>query len=165
MKSDLNETAPDDMDRILDQLLASQPLKAAPGALETLRQRIRRDEADVESALDPLFAIDPSLRLPNLARQVRERLNRGPEASPQPQPRNWFSWVTPLAAACVLGLSLFSFQQQAPAPQSAEIADSHAPRMAEDAELTQIFALAANLQASADVSGISSVEDIAHLFN
>jgi hypothetical protein len=163
MKSDVNETAPDDMDRILDQLLASQPLKAAPGALETLRQRLRRDEADVESALDPLFAIDPTLRVPNLARQVRDRLARAPEASPQP--RKWFSWVTPLAAACVLGLSLFSFQQQAPAPQSAEIADSHAPHLAEDAELTQIFALASNLQVSADVSGISSVEDIAHLFN
>lgn len=150
-----------------DQWLASDSVQPRPGMMARIRARMAAEDQAFEQALDTLFTPDPALRNPLMATRVRERL----DAMPAPERDNviWFQWLTPIAAACVLGIALFSFQSKAPSPQLS-LAAHEAPTLtvqmdpARDPEITRIFALAANLQGTSDMSRLQSVDSLAFLF-
>lgn len=81
----------------------------------------------------------------------------------------WFKWLVPLAAAATLTLTFISFQQSAPnggqleAPSALTVAEPGLSSV--DAELMDIFALAANLEGGPEVAKLESVEDLAFLFD
>jgi hypothetical protein len=136
------------------------------GFLEGVRARMNETPMDLDDAIDSLLRPNPDLRDPHMAAKIRQRMEQTIPARPNTP---WFQWLTPLAAAAMLGLAFVSFQMQAPdtrAPVATfETPTPLLPTFAEpDSDLTQIFALAANLHGPADVSSLQSVDNLAYLF-
>jgi hypothetical protein len=154
-----------------DAWLRHLPIEAPPDISHRVRRVLRENPSpDPETAIDELFQIDARLRDPNMAGKVRRRLKEVGQPVVN-APAHWFQWLSPLAATLVLGLTFFSFQQQAPEPRPAPQAPGFAHSQttgnlpAEDPELTRIFALASNLMAPADMAELKSVDDLASLFH
>jgi hypothetical protein len=167
MKSSHQEQDPG-MDRFFTWLskLAVQP---KPDFLQRTRQRLLENSEPADQLLDQLLKMDESMRNPQMVHLVRHRLAETRESASS-RSLAWFSWLAPLAAAATLTLAFVSFQSRAPreAPNMALQTDPGIlveDIIDEDSELTRIFALAANLHSSADMSQLQSVEDLASLFD
>jgi hypothetical protein len=148
-----------------EQWLSERPVNAHPDLLARVRTQIATENEEIERKIDALFAQDPSLRNPRMTSQVRARIQKIPDQSNV----IWFQWLTPVAAAVVLGIAFFSFQTKAPLPEASFPAEqqlvlSAQPEPANDSELTRIFALASNLEGTSDMSRLQSVDDLAFLF-
>jgi hypothetical protein len=160
---------PDKPDNLLDRFdawLKDTPVSPDKGFLERVHSRLHPTDDDLDQAIDNLLRPDPSLNDPRMAAKVRQRLKQNRQA---PSTAPWFQWLAPLAAAAMLSLAFISFQMQAPdapSPLAAhESPNPPFPTTAEpDSDLTQIFALAANLHGTADVSSLQSVDNLAYLF-
>lgn len=154
-----------------DAWLRRLPIEPPPGFSRQVRRSLRENASqNPETAINELFRIDARLRDPDMAGKVRRRLKETGQPVVK-APAHWFQWLSPLAATLVLGLTFFSFQQQAPEPRTAPQAPGFAQSQntgnlpAEDPELTRIFALASNLMAPADMADLKSVDDLAVLFH
>lgn len=148
-----------------DKWLAEPAVQAPSGLLERVRGRIAEENQAWEKQLDALFAKDPSLRNPDMVARIRQKISRKPDQNKV----IWFQWLTPVAAALILGIAFFSFQTRAPSPEAvpalqSQMALSTPAELSVDPELTRIFALAANLQGTSDMSRLQSVDDLAFLF-
>ena len=137
--------------------------------LKRTRQRLLTESEPVDQLLDQLLKMDASMRNPQMVHLVRHRLDETRQAGSN-RSLAWFSWMAPLAAAATLTLAFVSFQSRAPreAPVMAVQTDPGIlveNIVDEDSEITRIFALAANLHSSADMSQLQSVEDLASLFD
>jgi hypothetical protein len=159
----------DQSDYILDRFdawLKEAPVVPDKGFLAAVRSRLEQPSGDLEAAIDELLQPDPSLKDPHMAAKVRQRMARSHSSRNSSQ---WFRWLTPLAAAATLTLAFISFQMQAPGPMAPVALNSGpgpvaAPSVEPDTDLTEIFALAANLHGPADVSSLQSVDNLAYLF-
>jgi hypothetical protein len=125
------------------------------------------EDQAVEQLLDGLFKVDPALANPHMVKRVRNRLDS--TVKPARDKVIWFQWLTPAAAACILGIAFFSFQTKAPSPPASLAAmDSSVLSvpvdLPQDPELTRIFALASNLQTTSDMARLQSVDELAFLF-
>ncbi|NDV62682.1 hypothetical protein G0Q06_09490 [Puniceicoccales bacterium CK1056] len=158
--------APEDHSQHLqafEQWLSESRIQARPGMLSRIRNRIAAQDTEFEQRIDSLFAQDPTLGDPQMVAKVRARI----EPKQDQEKIIWFQWLTPVAAALVLGIAFFSFQNkapQAPMPQEAQVVISSPAALSDDPEITRIFALAANLQGASDMSRLQSVDDLAFLF-
>ena len=167
MKSSHHEQDPR-MDRFFTWL--NKPaVHPKPDFLERTRQRLLTEAEPADQLLDQLLEMDASLHNPQMAQLVRRRLAKNPQ-SDNTRSLAWFSWLAPLAAAATLTLAFVSFQSRAPTatPPMAVQTDPGIlveEVIEEDSELTLVFALAANLHSSADMSQLQSVEDLASLFD
>ena len=137
---------------VLDQWLASRPLKADPGFVERVRARIQDPEILVDILLDELPKLPGPISEPiDLTSAVRRKLS--PQTDPLPEPI-WFRWIMPLAAAATLAFILISFRGEAPAPDALPSIELAALPAQQDPELTRIFALAANLDPRIDLDNL-----------
>ena len=148
-----------------DNWLGERTVVLKPGMQDRIRSRMAREEQSIEHKLDRLFQMDPALSSPEMAGKVRLRLEKNTSRDKV----IWFQWATPIAAALLLGVAFFSFQNRAaiermPVPQEAAIVISSPAESPDDLELTRIFALASNLQGTSDMSRLQSVDDLAFLF-
>jgi len=166
----LHKPSSDFPDHAFEKWLASSRIQPRDGFRSRLRDRMQREDDQLESELNRLFRINPQLHNPQLAERVRARLRSIPATSPAATP-DWFRWLAPLSAAAILTLAFVSFQLKAPSPSST-LSHAQAPSAvstslpsAEEASLTEIFALASNLHQSADLSRLKSVDDLALLFD
>ena len=161
--------APEEHDFLMkrfDNWLQITRVDVRPGFLSRVRERLDENSTDLDEVLDSLLQPDPQLRVQNMADRVRIRLNGRPA---QPEAISWFKWITPLAAAATLTLAFMSFQIRAPKDIPALAGELDTPSAFSvspqpDSELTRIFALAANLHGSANVSDLQSVDNLALLF-
>lgn len=159
----------DQSDYLLDRFdawLKKNPVVPDAGFLAAVRARLEQPTDELEKSINALFRPDPNLRDPQMAAKVRQRMER---AYPPPSGGRWFRWLTPLAAAATLTLAFVSFQMQAPDHVPSMASDARpepliAPSVESDTDLTEIFALAANLHGPADVSSLQSVDNLAYLF-
>mgnify|MGYP006308944847 CR=1 FL=1 len=108
-----------------DAWLRHLPIEPPPGFSQRVRRGLRESRSpDPETAIDELFRIDARLRDPDMAGKVRRRLKEAGQPVVK-APVHWFQWLSPLAATLVLGLTFFSFQQQAPEPWATQIGRAH----------------------------------------
>lgn len=159
---------PDEPDFLLnrfDEWLRDRPVRPRPDLLARTRQRLRESPADdLDAVIDSLLRPNPALHSPRMLGRVRARLEA---ARPSPARIPWFEWLAPLAAAATLTLAFVSFQTRAPQlPHSLAGPPplATAPAGQPDSDLTLIFALATNLNGSASLSSLQSVDDLAFLF-
>jgi hypothetical protein len=146
-----------------EQWLSESPIQARPDMLARVRSRIGAHDQEIEQRIDALFVPDPALGNPQMAAKVRARIQQKQDQ----EKVIWFQWLTPVAAALVLGIAFFSFQNKAPQTpmlQEAQLVISSPATLSDDSEITRIFALAANLQGASDMSRLQSVDDLAFLF-
>lgn len=141
-----------------------------PGLPERVRERLHADAEAADPYIDALLKMDASLRVPEMAARVRQRL-AAEEGAQEARPANWFNWLAPLAAAATLALAFMSFQTQTPRNETVRTGEDalasgvSVEAISDDSEVTRIFALAANLHASANMSDLQSVEELAFLFD
>ena len=151
-----------------DQWLRQSRIQPPAGLLGDVRERLQATPADFDLLLDDMLRCDTRMRDPDMVRKVRLRLATdsrldGKEA--------WFNWLAPLAAAATLTIAFVSFQTSAPkgpfAPseQPAGLTMNVNPTPQLDSSVTQIFALATNLQGGPDMTKLESVEELAFLFD
>jgi hypothetical protein len=160
---------PDKSDYLLDRFdawLKHSPVTPDKRFLKRLRARLGQPSMELDAAIDSLLRPDPGLSDPQMAAKVRQRMR---QTSPVPSAAPWFQWLAPLAAAAMLTLAFVSFQMQAPdAPAPVAVNEAPPPVISTfaepDSDLTQIFALAANLHGPTDVSSLQSVDSLAYLF-
>ena len=160
---------PEQSDYLLERFdawLKVNPVTPDKAFLTSLRSRLQRTPDVLEETMDDLLRPDPHLSDPHMNLKVRQRLEL---AAPSSKPAPWFQWLRPLAAAAVLTFAFLAFQTQAPDTPASLATNSPSPPIipetqGSDADLTQIFALAANLHAPADVSSLQSVDNLAYLF-
>jgi len=164
--------SPEERDPSLDRFtdwLKKEEIQPKPDFLSQVRQRMLLESDPADQILDQMLEMDPSLRNPHMVDLVRQRMGLEQET-----PRNpslaWFSWLAPLAAAATLTLAFVSFQTRAPQATPYLSARDIEPTQVDtsfndDFEATRIFALAANLHSSANMSQLQSVEDLASLFD
>jgi hypothetical protein len=149
-----------------DQWLRQQAVQPRPGMADRVRARLRQSPASVDDLIDQLLRPNPFLARPHMAQAVRQRL-ADEERFRQPVP--WMRWLSPVAAAATLAFAFFSFQTRAPAPHDhgapAQVAAPSQPASAAtNSELTELFALAANLDTKGNVADLQSVDHLAYLF-
>lgn len=156
----------DDILSRFDEWLGTEEVQPRADFLARVRERIQTEPAtDLDATIDQLLKPDPTLHNPYMAARIRHRLQQA-EAPIRRIP--WFQWASPLAAAAVLGFAFFAFQSKAPSPETS-LASQQIPvatyeqGIEHDSELTQIFALASNLEATTDLSRLQSVENLAFL--
>ncbi|MEX0325446.1 MAG: hypothetical protein AB3N33_05095 [Puniceicoccaceae bacterium] len=151
-----------------DQWLRQNRIQPRSGLLLRVRERLQATPRDVDSLLDELLQPDTRLRDPDMVRKVRLRM----EATNREGGKvAWFNWLAPLAAAATLTIAFVSFQTSAPEgpfpqgeqPPGLTMNVNSAPQL--DSSVTQIFALAANLQGGPDMTKLESVEELAFLFD
>lgn len=160
---------PEQSDYLLERFdawLKVNPVTPDKGFLARLRSHLLQTPDSLEETIDGLLRPDPRLSDPHMNLKVRRRLEQSASSSKSAQ---WFQWLTPLAAAAVLTFAFFAFQTKAPDMPASQATHSSSPQIVpetqdSDADLTQIFALAANLHAPADVSSLQSVDNLAYLF-
>lgn len=164
MKS--NSHNPEEILHQFDEWLRSDKVPVQADFMARTRVRLNDTaEADADAIIDQLLKQDARLSNPFMAARVRQRI----EAS-QPNTVHipWFQWASSLAAAVVLGFAFFAFQSSAPV-NTANLDSQQTPLATNvqgttpDSELTQIFALASNLDATTDLSRLQSVDDYAFL--
>lgn len=148
-----------------EQWLADSPVKPRPGLLGRVRDRIAEEDRTIDQTIDALFSRDVSRNDPQMAAKVRDRIGR----KPTPDKVVWYQWLTPLAAALVLGVAFFSFQNKAPyqdtpLPDRVNHVVAAPSAFSDDPEITRIFALASNLQGTSGMSRLQSMDDLAFLF-
>ena len=134
--------------------------------LARVRERLHDESGtDLDATIDQLLKPDPTLHNPYMAARIRHRLK---EAEAPVHRNPWFQWASPLAAAAVLGFAFFAFQSKAPTPEISPALQqfsvaTNGQGIQHDSELTQIFALASNLEATTDLSRLQSVDNWAFL--
>lgn len=136
--------------------------------LARVRAQLQKPSASLDESIDQLLQQDPHLNDPQMVWKVRAALANEPMTD-KPSPV-WYRWLSPLAAAATLTLAFVSFQSSGPRSADTDVslplqasAESSLPDL--DSEMTQIIALASNLEGMSDLSKLESVENLAFLFD
>jgi hypothetical protein len=151
-----------------DKWLKESKIQPPSDMLPRVRSRLGEHPADFDDLLDELFLPDTRMRDPDMIRKIRLRIRDAEGESAGTV--TWFKWLAPLAAAATLTLAFISFQSGSPDGPSPDIGPSGltivetSPSQL-DSDVTQIFALAVNLQGDADMTKLESVENLAFLFD
>lgn len=159
---------PDPILEPFDKWLRESRVHPSPRLLEGIRQRLQQQPVDPDAVIDSLLRPNPDLKSPRMLEQIRTRLIQ--EARPQAIPVPWLKWLPPLAAAALLTLAFVSFQitsddSSVPMALQAPAFGPSTASSAHEAELTEIFALAANLEGPGNVSLLHTMDDLAFLFD
>jgi hypothetical protein len=145
-----------------DAWLRESPIQPRPDFAQRVRARMRQEPETIDAVIDRMLRPNPFLQDPQMVARIRERIGaRAPSRRPAP----WFQWLSPIAAAATLAFAFFSFQGRAPEPAAGlEISAAWPAQASTNTELTEIFALAANLHSRGDLAALQSVDDLAFLF-
>ena len=145
-----------------DSWLRESPVQPRADLAQRVRARMRGELQAIDAVIDRMLRPNPFLQDPHMVARVREKIaTRAPLRRPAP----WFQWLSPIAAAATLAFAFFSFQGRAPEPAAGlEISAAWPAQASPNTELTEIFALAANLHSRGDLSALQSVDDLAFLF-
>lgn len=152
-----------------DQWLQESRVRPPSDFLGRVKNRLNAVPEDFDEILDELLQKDTRLRDPDMVRKIRLRL-AGADRTGDGKIA-WFNWLAPLAAAATLTLAFVSFQTSAPedpfasAEEPAGLTMNANPTPQLDSGVTEIFALAVNLQGGPDMTKLESVEELAFLFD
>ncbi|MEX0332262.1 MAG: hypothetical protein AB3N64_12650 [Puniceicoccaceae bacterium] len=151
-----------------DQWLRQNRVQPRADLLHRVREQLQAGSGDFDGLLGEMLQCDTRLRDPDMVRKVRLRLKADDRVKGKVA---WFDWLAPLAAAATLTIAFVSFQTNAPEglfpqdeqPNGLTMNVNSAPQL--DSSVTQIFALATNLQGGTDMTKLESVEELAFLFD
>lgn len=151
-----------------DQWLNRSRVQPPANLLTRVRAHLQEPSASLDKSIDQLLQQDPDLNDPRMVWKVRAELANEPMADNSSPV--WYRWLSPLAAAATLTLAFVSFQSSGPRPADTDVSlplqasvESSLPDL--DSEMTQIIALASNLEGMSDLSKLESVENLAFLFD
>lgn len=142
----------------LETWLKDHPVRCSETFNESLRGRLRAPRRDLDATLDALLQIQPALHDPALHRKIRAKLDA---TTPRAEAR-WIPFLRPLAAAALLSLTFWGFQQEPasrPLDASELAAQPSGLRPVEEADLHLIFALASSLEAETNLAQLEASPD------
>jgi hypothetical protein len=143
-----------------EQWLRDQPVRCSEEFDNRLRARLNQPATDLDSTIDDLLRPNPAFYNAAMARHVRAALlhdNRRPQRE-----RLWWILLRPLAAAALLSLTFWSFQQEPSLPRiGVDLpATAHLDHRAEnEADLHLIFALASSLETETTLAHLDTSPD------
>lgn len=155
------ETGPDNspsLPEALDTWLKHQPVRCSDAFQESLRARLKAPHRDLDATLDVLLRMQPNLHNPALYGKIRARLEPARSRHPQAQ---WIHVLRPIAAAALLSLTFWAFQQEPanrPLRAPATAAEASLGR-SDDADLHLIFALASSVESGTNLAQIETSPD------
>lgn len=156
------ETEPTNIPPLPDALeawLKDQPVRCSKSFNEALRSQLHAPLGDLDATIDACLRIDPRLYNATLYQKIRATIEK---SRPRPSETLWVHILRPLAAAAVLSLTFWSFQQESGRSVSRDAAlptEKLSADLAESTDLHLIFALASSFDAGTDLASLEASPD------